>query len=55
MGCKDNGTWDSDDPNVMNGQTLPALNPHSTCSKRRTFNTSATAVGFSDVCTALVP
>jgi hypothetical protein len=55
IGCRDNGTWDSDDPNVMNGQTLTALNTNSACSKRRTFNTNTTAVGFSDVCTALVP
>jgi len=47
--------WNSNNLNDMLYNTRPAQFPNTAESKRRTFNTSTTAVTFQDVCTSLVP
>jgi hypothetical protein len=47
--------WNSSNLNDIVNNTQPARSPNSSASKRRTFNTNATAVTFADVCTSLVP
>jgi hypothetical protein len=47
--------WNSNNLNDILNNTQPARAPNTASSKRRTFNTNASAVTFTDVCTSLVP